>query len=88
MFDWDDGNIDHIAHHHVAPDEAEEALLDRHRLTVPARSPVHERRWAVLGETEGERVLYVVTTRRFGLVRVVTARNATPTERRQYRRKR
>ena len=28
-FDWDAGNLDHIAHHRVSKDEAEEALLDR-----------------------------------------------------------
>jgi uncharacterized DUF497 family protein len=87
MFDWDDGNVDHIARHNVAPEEAEDALLDRHRLTVPARSAAHERRWAVLGETEGARILYVIFTRRQNLIRVVTARSATATERRQYRRK-
>ena len=35
-FDWDDGNIDHIAEHGVTPEEAEQALVDRRR--VPADS--------------------------------------------------
>jgi len=29
VFDWDDGNVDHIAEHGVSPEEAEEAALDR-----------------------------------------------------------
>ncbi|MBI2939718.1 MAG: hypothetical protein HYY04_04705 [Chloroflexi bacterium] len=27
MFDWDEGNVDHIAEHGISPEEAEEALL-------------------------------------------------------------
>jgi hypothetical protein len=28
LFDWDRVNLDHIAEHNVAPEEAEEAILD------------------------------------------------------------
>jgi hypothetical protein len=28
MFDWDEGNISHIAEHGVSPDEAEEVVLN------------------------------------------------------------
>ena len=85
MFDWDQSNTDHIGLYGVAIDEAEEALLDRHRIFDQAQH-TGEPRWVVIGATEGGRVLFVVFTRRGPLIRVVTARDATSRERRRYRR--
>lgn len=85
MFSWDDGNVGHIARHGLTPDEVEEALLDPRRTGAPARNTAGERRWAVLGATISGRVLLVVFTRRAGLVRVITARAASATQRRRYR---
>ncbi len=86
MFDWDDSNVDHVARHHVTREEAEEALLDPRRISTSAYTVVSERRWALIGATEDERVLFVVFTRRGRQVRVVTARDATPREKHRYRR--
>lgn len=85
MFEWDDGNLDHIARHGVAAEEAEEALLDRRPIGAPAYAVEGETRFAVLGATEQGRVIFVAFTRRGRNVRVVTARDATPVERRRYR---
>ncbi len=84
MFEWDAGNTDHLAVHRIDPEEAEEALLDRHQRPAQAYSTAGERRWAVLGATEARRVLFVVFTRRGRLVRVLSARDATVRERRRY----
>lgn len=86
-FQWDDANVDHIAEHQVNPEEAEEALTDPDRRPLGAYSPPHESRWAVLGATEGNRILVVIYTRRGHLLRVVTAREASGPERRSYRRR-
>jgi len=86
MFDWDDGNVGHLARHGVTRAEAEEALLDPRRIGASAYSTVTERRSAVIGATEDGRVLFVVFTRRGGDVRVIAARDATSKERRRYRR--
>lgn len=86
MFDWDDGNVDHLARHGIRPEEAEQALLGPRRLGASAYNAIHERRWAAIGATEDGRVVFVVFTRRDSDVRVITARDATPTERRRYRR--
>jgi uncharacterized protein len=84
QFDWDDGNVNHIANHNVAPYEAQEALLDRRRrgMTVNG-SPTEERHGAISSTADG-RILAIVFTLRGGKIRVVTARSATPTERRRY----
>ena len=85
MFDWDSANADHIALHRVTIVEAEEALLDRHRIFEQAQL-TDEARWAVIGATEAGRVLFVVFTRRGPRIRVVTARDALSRERHRYRR--
>ena len=85
MFDWDDGNLDHIAEHDVSAAEAEEALLDPERIPATAYRARGERRRAVLGATTGGRLLYLVFIRRGPLFRVITARDASTRDRRRYR---
>lgn len=86
-FHWDDANTEHIARHDVEPEEAEEAATDPDRVAAPAyRSQSGERRQAMTGRTEDGRILTVILTRRGDLFRVVTAREASPSERRAYRR--
>jgi uncharacterized protein len=84
-FDWDDANIDHIAKHGLIPEEAEEALLDPKGVNIGAYNTPTEKRNSVLGATEGGRILRVVYTKRYGNIRVVTARDANKTEKRIYR---
>lgn len=87
MFEWDDGNVDHLAEHGVAPTEAEEAFADRRGFSVPAYSTPTEQRGALVGATEDGRVLFVVYTQRGTRIRIVTARDADPAFRRRYRRR-
>jgi uncharacterized protein len=82
MFEWDDGNRDHIAEHGVRFWEAEEALEDRRRIRIPA----HSGRRGVVGRTEDGRLLAVLYEDYGDVVRVVTARDASATEQRSYRR--
>lgn len=85
MFDWDEGNLDHITQHGISPGEAEETLLDARRLPAPAHRVDGERRRAALGSTFAGRLLFVVFVRRGGVIRVVTARDASVRERHRYR---
>ena len=85
-FDWDQANIEHIARHNLIPEEVEEALLDRQKIGTSAYQQKNEQRWAALGKSYNGRVLFVVFTRRNGFIRVITARDATPKEKRRYRR--
>jgi len=82
MFERDDGNLDHIARHGVTDWEAEEAMGDRRRVSVPA----HSGRAGIAGRTGDGRLLAVFFERHGNIVRVVTARNANATEERAYRR--
>jgi uncharacterized DUF497 family protein len=82
MFDWDDGNLDHIAEHGVQDWEVEEAYEDRGRWPIPA----YGGRSAFVGRTEDGRLLVVIYESRGGQLRVVTARDASAREQRNYRR--
>jgi uncharacterized DUF497 family protein len=82
MYEWDDGNLDHIAEHGVESWEAEEAMEDRHQVRIAA----HGGRRGIAGRTTDGRLLAVFFERRGDSVRVVTARNASATELRSYRR--
>ena len=89
---WDPAKAErNLSKHGVAFDEAAEVLLDPMALTVfdTAHSQVEER-WFTLGETAGARLLavshtYVTYATETATVRIISAREATRAERRQYR---
>lgn len=83
MFDWDNANINHIAEHDVEPWEAEDAMLDPGRVSFPA----HSGRRGFIGKTEDGRYLVVIAEHDQQLWRVVTARDASPNEKKSYRRR-
>jgi uncharacterized protein len=82
MFEWDEGNLGHIADHGVEQWEAEDALEDRRCVRMLA----HSRRRGIAGRTADGRLLAVIFEKKGDVVRVVTARDANATERRAYRR--
>ena len=84
LFDSHEYNAEHIGRHGVTPEEVEDALLDPDRTRADAYNRRGERRWASPGATESGRLLFVVYTRRDERIRVVTAREAEPRERRRY----
>lgn len=59
-FEWDEHNVDHIARHGVEPWEAEEAVADAGRVSLPSRG---RRRAGSIGMTEDGRVLVVIVER-------------------------
>ncbi len=80
MFEWDDNNVDHIAEHGLYPEEVEEAFDDPYSWFHSIGRRRGERRWQLHGKTDGGRILFIVYTRRHGLIRVVTAREANAVE--------
>lgn len=78
---WDDWNIEHIARHHVSPEEVEEVCFSKH---WPLRAKGQDKR-ALLGQTNGGRYLLVILGKRGeGLYYPVTARDMTEAEHRRY----
>jgi uncharacterized DUF497 family protein len=69
-----------------SPDEAEEVFDDRRRQGFPVYQVDQERRFGILGATQDGRILALVFVRRGDRIRIFSARDATPVERRRYRR--
>ncbi len=70
-FDWDEGNIGHIARHLVTPEEAEQAIRND-PVDLGAQTVEGEERFLSLGITSRARLLVVATTMRgpgFGWLR-------------------
>ena len=84
-FDWDAGNVDHIARHRISRDEVEEIFESRYYM-VRGR----DGRYVAIGQTASGRYLYCVLERtgQAGRIRIVTARDAELWERRLFKRKR
>jgi len=82
-FDWDNGNINHIALHDVTPQEAEQVVQDA-PLEIGKVDRIGELRIVHIGETNAGRILLVAITYRADLVRVVTAYPASRKFRKLY----
>jgi len=78
QFDWDDANHDHVARHAVSRGEAEQAICDPHAAMLDIQYLEVEERSKIVGMTKAGRILTVLFTFRKGLVRPITAYDATP----------
>lgn len=89
-FDWDDGNSDKNLSHGVTDEEIEEVFLnDEDTPAVRYLGDTRgEPRYRTLGRTDAGRYLFVAFTVRYRdglrLIRPISARPMTQSERRQY----
>jgi uncharacterized DUF497 family protein len=85
-FEWDGGNAEkNWLRHRVSQSESEQVFFNRP--LVLAKDEHHskeELRWYALGGTDAGRLLFVVYTLRGEKVRVISARDMTPRERKDY----
>ena len=85
-FEWDEGNLlKNWEKHGVSAPECEQVFFNKPLIT--GRDKKHsqqETRFFALGQTDTERLLFVVFTIRDGLIRVISARNMNRKERRVY----
>ena len=82
-FDWDAGNVQHVARHGIDPKEAEEAVLIE-PLETDVQSHEHEERVLCFGRTKSGRLLTILYTERRGRIRVVTAYEMTKPQQQMY----
>jgi len=82
-FEWDSANLDHVRRHRVSPTEIADVFDGP--ITPIASVNRGETRYAVVGRTRAGRYLTVFYTWRGDRIRVVTARDAHPRERRRWR---
>ena len=82
-FDWDEGNLNHIARHNVRRAEAEEVILNGF-VEIDYQVMGGEERLLVIGQTNSGRFLTLLWTERSGAVRPITAWDSTGEEEAQY----
>lgn len=81
-FAWDQGNLSHIAKHKVSYLECEQVFANNPLLI--SKDEAHsetEKRWQVLGQSNGGRQIFLIFTIRKNLIRIVSARNQSRKER-------
>jgi uncharacterized protein len=83
MFEWDTNNRSKIRAHRVEPGEAEQALLND-PIAIYEQDAEGEARYVYYGETNAGRMLAVVLTERGEKIRVITAYDLDPSQRRDY----
>lgn len=86
LFEWNPEKAEaNIKKHNVSFEEATSIFTDPLSLTVP--DPLHsveENRFVITGFSDKQRHLVVVHTDRGDKIRIISARLATPSERRKY----
>jgi len=85
-FEWDaDKAAANYRKHGITFPEAATAFGDPLAITIPdVRHSVDEDRYALIGRSERDRLLVVMHTDRGHAIRIISARTATPRERRKY----
>ena len=83
-YEWDDINIEHIARREVIPQEAEEACFNE-----PLIMRLGRNKYTTYGQSDSGRYLFlIVIYKGKRMVRIITARDMTKSERSLYNRKR
>ncbi|MDE0424920.1 MAG: BrnT family toxin [Candidatus Poribacteria bacterium] len=85
-FQWDNRKAkENLKRHKVSFEEAKTVFSDFLSLTIP--DPLHskkEERLIIIGYSEKQRLLVVVHTEKGDVIRIISARQATPYERKTY----
>lgn len=85
-FEWDNGNRDkNWRKHRVSWGEAEQVFFRQPLIALDEAHSGAEPRWHALGTTGQDRHLLIVFTVRSTLIRVISARDMSPGERKLYR---
>lgn len=87
-FDWDEGNAGkNLDKHGITDEECEEAFFNTPLVVGEDLAHSHEEPGGfALGQANAGRLLFIVFTVRRQLIRVISARDMTASERRRYRR--
>lgn len=84
-FEWDKGNLTHIKKHGVENQECEEVFTNQpFFVREDLQHSIVEERLEVFGQTAAGRKLFIVFTLRGNKLRVISARNQSKKERRDY----
>lgn len=85
-FEWDVGNLEkNWILHQVSRSECEQIFFNEPLIiTDDEKHSQIEKRWYLLGQTDSKRLLFIVFTVRDKKIRVISARDMSKKERRNY----
>ena len=84
-FEWDSGNqIKSFLKHGIAPEESEQVFAHPYVIRIDETHSKTEVRFEIIGVTNSGRALYVIFTTRKEKIRIVSARQASKSERKLY----
>ena len=85
-FEWDEEKAKtNLRKHGISFDEAATVFIDPFSITIPDQDhSMDEQRYVDIGSSEKGRVLVVVYAERGANIRIISCREATPSERRLY----
>lgn len=84
-FEWDQGNLEHIRKHKVDYKECEEGFSNKPLIVNDDETHSQiEDRFRVYGQTNKNRLLFMIFTIRNNKIRVVSARNQNKKERKEF----
>jgi len=88
-FQWDKGNANkNLLNHNVDNWECEQIFFNEPLIILDdPKHSLSEKRWAAFGRTDIGRLLVVIFTRRGKLLRIISARDMNPKERKFYEEK-
>lgn len=87
-FEWDEGNIGKNLKHNVTDKESEEPFTNKpFKINPDTKHSQNELRFQALGKTNNKRLLFLSFTLRNNKVRIISARDASKKERREYEEK-
>lgn len=76
VFDWDESNVAHIAHHNITPEEVEQVFAND-PMDLDVEVVDGEERYTSVGHTNRLRVLVLAWTMRADATRPITAFDAS-----------
>jgi hypothetical protein len=83
-FDWDNGNAGKNEKHRVSDMECEHIFFNEPKIYPDLEHSLYEERYHALGCTNSDRFLHITFTIRDNRIRIISARNMTPKERKHY----
>lgn len=85
-FEWDKGNLEHIKKHYVIYNECEEIFSNKPLIVNEDETHSQiEERFRVYGKTNKKRLLVIIITIRNKNIRVVSARDQSKKERKEFK---
>jgi uncharacterized DUF497 family protein len=86
LFQWNNKkSANNLSKHHVSFEEASTVFGDNFSITIA--DPLHSReeeRWITIGYSSKNRMIVAIHTNRGNQIRIISARLATPRERKKY----